>query len=489
MPDITDDRLEQEKKEQLDLITRDKLDALSQYNKERSMKDSYAKPRDFELNKSIGDKFGKGSKYDAGISEIQLDDRDEYRAQNQTTANKWGNATVKMAGLAGAVFLDTTIGTVAGLTNVALGGEDSKREFSDFYNNAFSIAIKDWTDSLESIDKFPNLRTREEANLSLYGKMGTANFWADTVLKNAGYAIGTVAAGSLTGGLMGLAGTKSLINKAAESLVKKGLYSNIDDAAKGIASGLHVSEVQKSIKLAANSNKFKDSVKSYANTSLASLGEAKQGALESMQTMRAKLDKEHPEMSDKEKDDIAKKSGNFTFVGYLAVLSLTNSRQMGSTINKFAYQKKDIGRITLSDATEGASKIALNTYKKPTQIIKKTALDVASEMTEEQTQFATEKASEDFYTRVAAGDAESLNEIIESLGMGIGKAYGTEEGWENGITGGILGFTGIPSVRRIKKADGSKSKMIIPTLNGGVYDNVKEVGEVFKRTKEKIFKN
>ena len=107
------------------LTRQQELDA--KYNSEEQVRARQAKahddligasiPKAFDLPSStpIGSEFGLGTKYDVGISKDQLDDRAEYNAQNQTTGDKWKNATIKMGGTAGATFIAGTLGTTHAL--------------------------------------------------------------------------------------------------------------------------------------------------------------------------------------------------------------------------------------------------------------------------------------------------------------------------------------------------------------------------------------
>ena len=53
-------------------------------------------PSAFELNseRPVGLEVGSGTKYDEGMYATDLSDRAEYNAQNQTTGDKWKNATI-----------------------------------------------------------------------------------------------------------------------------------------------------------------------------------------------------------------------------------------------------------------------------------------------------------------------------------------------------------------------------------------------------------
>ena len=104
---------------------------------------------------------------------------------------------------------------VLGVSDLATGGEDGEHEFSDLWNNAITNASTDWIESLEDIQKFPNLQTREEQGMGIGEKVGTANFWADGIMKNAGYAMGMVASGYGTGAIFSAINATRVMNAKA----------------------------------------------------------------------------------------------------------------------------------------------------------------------------------------------------------------------------------------------------------------------------------
>ena len=342
-----------------------KLQGQLRYN--RDVENSIPKAGELSANTPIGSEFGLGTKYDVGISKDQLDDRAEYNAQNQTTGDKWKNATVKMGGTAGATFIAGTLGTALGVADLATGGEDGEHEFSDFWNNSINNATSAWTQSLEDIQQYPNLHTREEQGMGIGEKMGTANFWADGVLKNTGFAVGTIAAGVVTGGLLSAAMPAKVLGSVADDLVAAGKYANIAEAEVAIASGAESKAVLEGLKLAGKANKNKNAIQGYANTTLASLGEASNEAISTKNEVFKKLSLEHPNMSEEERKVISEKAGNADFAWNTALLSVTNSRQMGSMLSSFDGTKTALNKIALNAETglyKDATKKSLEVAKK-----------------------------------------------------------------------------------------------------------------------------
>lgn len=430
---------------------------------------------DKPLTEDIGLKFGEGNEYDVGISEPELDDRNEYRANQQTTGDKFIEASQNAAGIAGLTFVDATLGTFAGLGNLAKGGEDNKTQFADFWDNPLSNALTEIQEEFTASN--PIYKTREEQELGLGEKMGTANFWSETVLQNLGFALGTMAAGAAMGSVFS-GGAKKIMANAADDLVKKGLYQNADEAMAAIANGNNTGEVLKSLETQAKALKKHNLTSSTATNLLSSQGEARLEAINTKNEVFDKLKLANPELSEDELTRLSRSAGNITYAGNTALLSVTNARQMKSVFNTFENTKKTLGKIALETGEDGLK--AVQKGNKYVNLAKAGVTGTISEGTEEQLQLATSKTAEDFYLRVGTGQAtEDVNELIKSTVKGLSDAYGTEEGWENFIAGAILGTTGIPSVKL-------KGNIPMPTLVGGIGENIKDELKVQKDTENTV---
>src|SRR5690606_31590345 len=120
-----------------------------------------------------------------------LNNEDIY-GQSQTGWSKWGNATLKFLATTGATFTEGTLGLVNGVYQAINDGK-----FSSFYDNEFNRSLDRWKENLENTN--PNYYTQQEQDAEWYSPNTwlTNNFWADTVLKNAGFAVGAFASGGV----------------------------------------------------------------------------------------------------------------------------------------------------------------------------------------------------------------------------------------------------------------------------------------------------
>lgn len=158
------------------------------------------------------------SKYDQGLTSAnQLEDLQDVRYQNQPWYDSLANGVVKMLGTAGTTFLSSLVGLPAGAATAI-----SEGRWSGLWDNDVTQALGDVDDWLEN--NFQNYKSEAQEQNKWWQNMGTMNWWADDVIKNAGFTLG--AAASMATG----AGALGLMSKAL------GLVNNVSKGAK-IANG------------------------------------------------------------------------------------------------------------------------------------------------------------------------------------------------------------------------------------------------------------
>jgi hypothetical protein len=111
------------------------------------------------------------------------------------------------------------IGEGAIAATQAKDGEGWTDFWHSFSNNQVSKAMADFSAKMENV--FVNYYTDYERQAPWWKNMGTANFWADGVLKNAGFTAGAVAAAMIWGSVLPFLGGTTVIG--AEAAGVKGL--------------------------------------------------------------------------------------------------------------------------------------------------------------------------------------------------------------------------------------------------------------------------
>jgi hypothetical protein len=104
-------------------------------------------------------------------------DWEEIRARNQSTAEQWGRGLAKAGVTTIGAVAENTLGVIFGLGSLATGGA--------YYDNAIGRTVDKTNEWMR--ENMPNYLTREEQKMSTFQKLGTANFWADTVANGLGY--------------------------------------------------------------------------------------------------------------------------------------------------------------------------------------------------------------------------------------------------------------------------------------------------------------
>jgi hypothetical protein len=148
-----------------------------------------------------------------GTNISMLRDLDEERAQAQSTADKWGNGAVKMLGTAATSFAEPFVDLSVGVAQAIGTGK-----ISGVYDNVVTQQFDGFNDYLR--EEFPNYYTKAEEEAGILESLGTANFWADKALNGAGYMLGAIASGAVTGGL-GLGARATGATKILQGLGKE----------------------------------------------------------------------------------------------------------------------------------------------------------------------------------------------------------------------------------------------------------------------------
>lgn len=422
---------------------------------------------------------------------------DDIADMYQTTANKLGRAGLQAGNIALATFVDTFMGTAAGLANVATGGEDGKADFNDFVNNSVSVDLQEWQKKKDEENKL--FMSADEATKAWYERLGSANFWGDSIIKNAGFALGAYLSGSVMskviGGALGIKALQQeskLLNAAAE-LQKAGKGDELlKIIQEGKLKGLADDAIAAEIKEAGKKLSRRVATTEFASSLLGSIGEARMEAISNSEDFKntelQKLrnlygsDENIPEQYLKDLDEKVNAYQNTVFGINMPLLTLSNFIQFK---NSFANGVKPNSKILLKNIEVDGEKILYKASKfdKPLAFVE----NPLTEMSQEQLQYAISEGAKDAYSRENDSKARSWMEAFLSSGFkGLEKAYGTAEGWENGVAGAIFGGLGMPSIRSLKNSQG---KFQLPiTMAGGSYSDVKEFNENEKLTKSLIEK-
>jgi hypothetical protein len=407
----------------------------------------------------------------------------EARAQDQSALDQITNSTLKGIGMAGTTFADIFAGSAAGLINVfgtaaemATNGEDDqdkgKRLFNAFIDNPVSRGLNDLNETINS-DYLVNYRTKREMDNEWYENLGTANFWGESIIKNAGFMVGGAGASKLIGkGLSRMAKIEEARNefKTLQNAVKAvdagndippatmkelmGIYKN-----SPAIYNLKSEELLRDMATAAEKVRVRTVGVQAAASTLGAFGEARLEALGNGNQFKSDLIRQLDEQLQSGSIDQATYDNklaqidnqvmsyqNLSFLGNALVLS--GSNYMGwreSYLKSYDFAKKNM---------IGQSERALNglyQYTAPTAfkgLAKKKGLDALRESQEEQIQFFIDKATSSYVNERYNG-GELGTSMFNAIVKGAEEAYGSAEGWENAFAGAFFGALGVPGVRSI----------------------------------------
>lgn len=176
--------------------------------------------------------YGK-SKYDSTIANIdQLRDLNEHRASEQGWGSGLANSIVNLGIVASTTAVDSFVGIPFGIIN-AIGTAAKGGSFSEvraaFKNNPASTFLQ----NIQEEFSLPVYQSKLYENASLGQKLSSVNFWGDSIIKNAGFVVGAMVSGSVTGALLSKA---AKLDKALDTFkgyaVSAGAGDKSDDALK-----------------------------------------------------------------------------------------------------------------------------------------------------------------------------------------------------------------------------------------------------------------
>tara|TARA_R100000697_G_scaffold74518_1_gene86905 strand:- start:9985 stop:15777 length:5793 start_codon:yes stop_codon:yes gene_type:complete len=402
----------------------------------------------------------------------QLLDWEEIRALNQSTVDKWGNGLAKMGVTAVGAAAENTLGILFGIGEMAFGS-------GVYYDNAIGKAVDNTNAWMQ--ENMPNYYTREEQNMSTFSKLGTANFWADTVANGLGYSLGSIAAMYLTGGK----GIVGLGAKGIQTLSKGKQAKALYDSTKAVINGTKLSKQLS--KGASKLSSFKRGAQLADAGLMMSLGEASVEARQNLNDTRETLLAIHMEREGitdpadvsaedrKEIERIAIASGNTHFLAQLPVLMGTNLLMFGKQVSGFrAAQRASKDVVFDAAARKATSKYANDGFWKGTaRRLAPAAKNAAEEAFQEGFQFASGVFASNYHT--AKYKNNGVGDMMAALNESLSETFGSQEGLEailvGALTGKIMG-AGQSVISKEVSTRKANAQKLADFINAGLLDNV-----------------
>ena len=400
---------------------------------------------------------------DYGVPLGQDLDWDEIRARNQSTAEQWGRGLAKAGVTTLGAVAENTLGIVAGLGELVTGGA--------YYDNFVGNSI-DKTNAWMQ-EYMPNYRTQEEQNMSTMQKVGTANFWADTVAGGLGYSIGSLATMYFTGGVGFFA--------RGASLAAKGL--GVYNTSKAIINGTALAT--KLAKGTSAAHRLKTALQTLEVGAMMSLAEA---SVESRETQRSTYDgmvehylSERPgyTVNDipadvlKDFEDVSYDAGNTNFVIQMPVLMGTNLLMFGKQIAGF----RGVSKVSKDVIFDSAASKAVNTLAQKgivaqsLQRLKPMFYNGLEETVQESLQMGSGAFASTYHTdKYNNGGYGDMSKALSAAGTAMRGKEGQESALVGFLTGMIMGG-GQSIVGKEYSNRKQQAQMLTDLVNQGIFDN------------------
>lgn len=374
--------------------------------------------------------FGK-SKYDLNATVSDIDNLNDFRAENQPLSERWKNgiskALINVPIRVADGLVTTTAAVVGGLAELGdafVPGDNV--QFSKFINNPISEVFDGISKDLQ--ESMPVYRSDEyeEAGIGKLAYGGT--FWADTMTDAASFM-----GASMLGG-MGVSKALGGLTKASLRLSKAKTALNALEETGQLASLTNKSALMKSIAASA-------------------YGGAAESGVEARgvyNTVKEKLTAEG-KLSEEEIERQAGAASNISFLTNIVLTGGANFLQFGKIFSKTADDTLDLSRLV---SEGGKLKVSeLSKTKKAYNFLFNNFEDFVTESGQEGAQFLSQKFLENYYT----GDDDSRDDFLKSMINAVSELK-SSEGIESMLAGAVLGGLSTVGKKAYNKATGNLSE-------------------------------
>ena len=453
------------------------------------------------------------SSYDAQMTfQPMTDDTlQDTRYENQSGLDVLANGVGKMLGTAATTFLSSLVGLPAGLITAA-----SEGRLSGLWDNDVTNTLGEIDDWLEK--NMTNYKSKAQEENKWWQNLDTMNFWADDVIKNAGFTLG--AATSMAAG----AGSLGLLSKSL------GFVNNVSKGAKMAGAGISAlfSATGEGMIEARNGVEERNKIEMQKlEDALAPEREAielekqmidqeyqQTGDYETYRrNMTATLDKEKElnrrfQAGQQEIDESGKQMGNKILLGNQVLLTAGNLIQFGKAI----YKSFDRSRHVAETASKLGKPFGVRAVKEGNQYAVKgkwlgranaATKGILTEGSEEMNQqwiqntagLTEERKDANDYWK-ARLDPEAVKDTTEgmyTLGQAISKGFhdswGDIDQWEQFVIGGLTGMAGTYMPTKLFNQDKTKSKWDprrYGEWSGGAYNELQKFNKQYNQFSENV---
>lgn len=482
---------------------------------QRRISDYGDEPTEYVGRQAADAGFGT-SKYDQGlVSASQLGDLQDIRYDNQPWYDTLANGVVKMLGTAGTTFLSSLIGLPAGAATAVAEGR-----WSGLWDNDVTQALGDVDDWLEN--NFKNYKSEAQEQNKWWQNMGTMNWWADDVIKNAGFTLGAAASMATGAGALGLL-SKSLgmvnnVSKGAKlangfvSALFSATGEGMIEARQGVEerNKLEMQKLEDALAPERNALEMEKEVidEEYSQTGDFNTYQRKMtDVLRKQQELDSKLEAGRQQI-----EESGREMGNKILLGNQALLTAGNLIQFGKVMTKSfdrarhaAETSSKAVKPTLARATRVGEDISKG-YKATGKGLgrlyagsKGLITEGSEEMNQQWIQSSAgaaynEKDVNDYWRAKLDPDSyrettRDLYSLGNTINQGFQESWGDFDQWEQFVIGGMTGMAGSYTPTKIFNQDKTKA-LYDPRRygewGGGAYNEIRDFNKEYSQFEENV---
>ena len=452
----------------------------------------------------------------------------DTRYENQPWYDTLANGVGKMLGTAATTFASSLFGLPYGLIRTGIAAvQGEENPWSNLWDNEITQGLSEVEDWMEK--NMTNYKSTEQQNAPWYSlaNLGSMNFWADDVIKNAGFTLGAAASMAVGSGALGLLSkSMGMVNKASTGTkVANGFLSALFSAtgegmieAKNGVDERNKLEIQRLNDALAPERQALQMELNEIEQDYALTGdyEAYKRRLNDYTVKKDYFDqKEAAGMEEIERT--GKDMGNKILMGNQALLTAGNLIQFGKLMNKSFNNARHAAetasksakpsmwrdgftatRNSADDITKGYGMSSKNLGR-----LRAGTKGLLTEGSEEMNQQWIQSGAGAAYNEVDVNDywkakldpeayrdtTEGLYTLGSALSQGFNESWGDVNQWEQFVIGGLTGMAGSYSPTKLFNQDKTKSRWDprrYGSWEGGAYNEIRDFNEQYDQYAENI---
>ena len=456
--------------------------------------------------------YGQSQYDDAITSASQFEDINEIRYAEQPWYDTLANGLGKMLGTAGTTLVSSLVGLPVGI-GTAIG----EQRWSGLWDNSVTQAMGDVDDWLE--ENMKNYQSQAQQDAKWYQRFGDMNWWADNVIKNAGFALGAAGSMALGSGALGLM-SKSL--GFVDKVSKGGKVANQFLSSLFAATGEGMIEARQGVE-ERNKVEFQRLDEALApeyNALDMAMQQAKQeynatGDFKTYETQMNDLLAQRQVLDGRKTagqqqiEESGRALGNQILLGNQVLLTAGNMIQFGKAMaNSYDAARhaaetaskaaKPFG-VTAVKTAEGTYKTVGKNFGRAAASLKGLLTEGSEEMNQQWIQsgatlYNTKEDVNDYWKAKLDPEAQKettrgMHALGKAIAQGFDESWGDFDQWEQFFIGGLTGMAGTYSPTKIFNQDKTKSRLNPLRYGewaGGAVNEIRDFNKEYKQYEENI---